>query len=418
MKILWLCNIEFTQEDIKGTGSWLQPLAEMINNTEEHKIINVTFGKVKGVEKISVKGIQQYIIPTKNILRFQKTSSWIKQTGNIVRKIENEVKPDLIHIWGTEQIWISLYREGYLKSKVFLDIQGLKFEIARYFLANLSREDLFNNSTLRDIVFPMYSWKGILKDFYRHGEEEKRCIRVFKHISVQSTWVQNQILSVNPTAHLYHTKIILRKPFYESKAWTWRESKVDPIIFTSSSGTNIYKGIHVLLQAISLLKRDYPNVELRVAGGFLNPGRLGLGGYDKYCLNLIEKLDIKENITLVGQLSANQIIDQLQQSDVCVVPSFIESYCLCLAEALIIGTPCVVSYSGAMPELVENGKDALLYNSADYATAAVQIKRLIEDKKLAEQLSNNARSHRFIENDPNIVLETQLDIYKKIFSNY
>ena len=35
--------------------------------------------------------------------------------------------------------------------------------------------------------------------------------------------------------------------------------------------------------------------------------------------------------------------------NVCVIPSFVETYCLALAEAMIVGCPTVVSYTSALP---------------------------------------------------------------------
>lgn len=137
-------------------------------------------------------------------------------------------------------------------------------------------------------------------------------------------------------------------------------------------------------------------------------------GYSIFLEKLIKKYNLQSNVVMLGSLDEYSIIKELQTCSVCVVPSFIETYCLAFAEAMIIGTPTVTSYTGAMPELATHEKETLFYNSLDYRNAASYISQLIKDQTLAERISKNARERRLSENDPQLVLKTQLDIYKSI----
>ena len=64
------------------------------------------------------------------------------------------------------------------------------------------------------------------------------------------------------------------------------------------------------------------------------------------------------------------MIGELLNCNVCVMPSFIETYCLAFAEAMMVGVPVVVSFAGAMPELAEHNKEAMFYNPLDHITCA------------------------------------------------
>ena len=139
-----------------------------------------------------------------------------------------------------------------------------------------------------------------------------------------------------------------------------------------------------------------------------------LDGYSIYIKKLIKNLGLESNVHYLGPIDDTQIIKELQLCSVCVIPSFIETYCLAFAEAMIIGTPTIASYAGAMPELAEHKKEALFYNSIDYYTAASYIDILIQNKNLAEFLSSNSRERRMRENNPQSVINQQLDIYNKI----
>lgn len=96
---------------------------------------------------------------------------------------------------------------------------------------------------------------------------------------------------------------------------------------------------------------------------------------------------MQENVIYLGSLDENQIITHLQEANACVIPSFIETYCLAFAESMIVGTPTIASFAGAMPELAENGKEALFYNSVDYYTCAALIDKVLQNRGLAEKLS-------------------------------
>lgn len=414
MKILWLCNTRFSNKDVSGTGSWLQPLAEAVNNTEGYEIVNFTVSACSQFSKESVNGMTQYIAPLWSMRKFQSEKKWIKETGKYVREVESIEKPDIVQIWGTEGIWAQVFLQGDIQTKCFIDIQGLKFEIERYYLADLRTPELKHFLSLNDLTAPWRFWMYKKHQFKRQGEVERNCLMSMKDISVQSEWVENQIKALNPNADIYHTKIILRPPFYKGKIWEWHECGDEPVLFTSSSGNKTYKGLHILLQTLAILKKTYPGIQLRVAGSFMRRSTFGYEGFERYIDKLIDKLDVRNNVKFVGVLNANQIIEELLNANVCVVPSFIESYCLGLAEAMMIGTPCVVSYAGAMPCIAKCGEEALFYNSQDYATAAALVMRVLNDKSLAETLSINARNHRMRDNNPQDVLNTQLDIYKLI----
>jgi glycosyltransferase involved in cell wall biosynthesis len=172
----------------------------------------------------------------------------------------------------------------------------------------------------------------------------------------------------------------------------------------------------VLIKAIAVLKKKYPRIQLRLAGT-INVGNYLLDGYSVFLKKLIRKYNLTENIIYLGSLNEDQIIDQLISCHVCVVPSFVESYCLAFAEALILGVPAVASYAGAMPELAEHGKEALFYNSLDHISCAANIERLFTDRSLAEHLSVNGRKRRLEENDISKVVKHQLNIYENLSDN-
>lgn len=411
MKVLWLSNSAFVSEKTKETGSWLQPMAEQLASSIT--LVNVTDGIVEMPTSSNFKNIKQWIIPATVSNYGQEGST---ETCSIVKDIIEKEKPDLVHIWGTEKFWASIYRKGYIAAPAILEIQGLLAPYTEYYYGGLSIKEIFQSIHLKEIIMPSRTLFHKKEVFRKRGVSETANIKSFKHISYQSQWVKNYISFVNPSATLYPTKIMLRKAFIESQKWIFHNAGDSPVVFSTCSAAVTYKGMHIIIKAIALLKRKYPNIKLKLAGS-INIGDRLLDGYSVFLKNLIRTYGLQENVIYLGSLDENQIIAHLQEANACVIPSFIETYCLAFAESMIVGTPTIASFAGAMPELAENGKEALFYNSVDYYTCAAYIDKVLQDKRLAEKLSENGRARRMKENDIDIVVKTQLDIYNEVLSN-
>lgn len=411
MKVLWLSNSAFVSERTKVTGSWLQPMAEQLASSIT--MVNITDGIVQKPISSNFKNIKQWIIPAKASNYGQEASS---ETCSIVKDIIEKEKPDLVHIWGTEKFWASIYRKGYIDVPTILDIQGLLAPYTEYYYGGLSIKEIFESIHLKEILMPTRTLFNKKEVFRKRGVSETANIKSFKHISYQSQWVKNYISFVNPSARLFPTKIMLRKAFIESQKWIFHNVGDSPIVFSTCSAAVTYKGMHIIIKAIALLKSKYPKIKLKLAGN-INVGNKLLDGYSVFLNNLIKKYGLQENVIYLGSLDENQIIAHLQEANVCVIPSFIETYCLAFAESMIVGTPTIASFAGAMPELAENGKEALFYNSVDYYTCAALIDKVLQDKELADRLSVTGRARRMSENNMDAVVNTQLEIYENVLSN-
>ena len=149
MKVLWLSNSAFVSEKTKETGSWLQPMAEQLASSIT--LVNVTDGIVEMPTSSNFKNIKQWIIPAKASNYGQEASV---ETCSIVKDIIEKEKPDLVHIWGTEKLWASIYRKGYIGVPTILDIQGLLAPYTEYYYGGLSIKEIFESIHLKEILMP------------------------------------------------------------------------------------------------------------------------------------------------------------------------------------------------------------------------------------------------------------------------
>ena len=414
MKVLWLSNRAFVAESSKETASWLQPMAEALAQTGRVNIVNISVGKVREPQYYQYGSLGQWIIPQFKVSMWGQIAS--ERLCKCVSDILLNENPDLVHIWGTESFWASIYRLGFIPYKTILDIQGLLYVCAYYYYGGLSFRERIRTIHAKELLMPWRTLAYKKRVFEIRGKSEVENLKFISNISYQSDWTKNHVQYINPSARLFATKLMLRDAFFQSSSWHYHPENDSPILFSFCSDADAYKGMHVMIKISKVLKNKYPNIRIRLAGN-LSVGNLLKDGYSIFLKNQIKKSGLEDNVTFLGPLDATQLVNELQNANACVITSFVETYCLAFAESMMVGCPTVCSFAGAMPELAVHGKEAFFYSPTDYVQAASYVDMIIEDAELAAKLSNNARKRRFIENDKQKVIERQLEIYETIINS-
>lgn len=411
MKILWLCNSKFSSDKIKTTGSWLQPLCEQLSQIEGNELYNITEYSGSTIIRKNIQKIQQWCLPQDKDAKNNHQIASDDFCHEVV-DIINNIKPDIVHIWGTETIFPSIYNKGYIKYPCLLEIQGILSSYYYFYYGGLTFYEILKCIHLKELILPWRCLPFKRHTFKKRGLTECESISRFKNIAVQSNWTLEQLHNINTNFNVYHSKIMLRKAFYEAEQWNYKQTDT-PIIFTTASGAIPYKGIQIALKALLLIKKTYPKATLRIAGN-MHIGNMLQDGFSIYINSLIKKYSLENNVVLLGSIDANQIVDELQRCNVCLIPSFVETYCLAFAESMMVGVPTVVSYAGAMPELAKDKDEAVFYNSNDFISCSQRIIEIVTNKELSDHLSSKCRKRRVIENDISSVVSNQMNVYNKI----
>jgi len=412
--ILWLCNRPIEDTADRRDGTWFTAMARALVESGKIRLATVSQAKVKNAVRRDLEGIAQWVVPHEPLGRNGLPS---RLTVEAIQRAVDEIKPDLIHVWGTENYWGLMTARGILKGLAVLEIQGIKYACAKVFDGGLSQAECIHCVGPLEILRRGRSVFFGKRRFERWGRFEKEMILKHRYISTQSDWVRAHVSAVNPKYALFKTAILLRKEFSETHPWRASESwnGAIPSVFTSSSSAVPYKGLHTLVRAIAILKRKYPRIVLNVAGDIMKKG-IRKSGYARWLQGEARRLAIADNIRWLGPLDAVGIIRQFHQASVAVVPSFIESYSLAMAEAMLVGVPVVASYAGAMPELAHHEESALFFPPGDESACAWQVDRILSDKALADRLSQNARQTGLTRNEPRAVMKRQIEIYDEILN--
>ena len=96
------------------------------------------------------------------------------------------------------------------------------------------------------------------------------------------------------------------------------------------------------------------------------------------------------------------------------MPSYVESYCLAMAEAMRIGTPVVSAFTGGTGHLGQDNQTCLFFPSGDVAMCAYQLERVLRDREQAERLSRQARETAAVRHDRANLVRRQIDTYRQV----
>jgi glycosyltransferase involved in cell wall biosynthesis len=141
------------------------------------------------------------------------------------------------------------------------------------------------------------------------------------------------------------------------------------------------KSPELLVSAFAKVLRVVPDAKLVIAGSGREKDKLS---------RQIKSLNITNSVFMVGGLTREKVAQLMAAADVFVLPSKMESFGLSLLEASAAGVPVVCSNAGGVPEVFQDGFNALLYPPGDADAMAKAIVRLIQDRELAKGVSANA----------------------------
>ena len=148
------------------------------------------------------------------------------------------------------------------------------------------------------------------------------------------------------------------------------------------------KGIRQLLQAMPHIIQERPDAHLHIAGhdGKLYDGR----SFTEYLRRSIPA-EILCNITFLGSVQNNDIPGLIEQAEVCVFPSHMETFGLAAIEAMSMGKPVVFTIKGPGPEVIKDGVTGLLCNPLDPQDIADKTLKILKNFEYGIILGEAAR---------------------------
>ncbi len=415
MKILWITNIllpitsKLLNKPIPVGGGWIRSLAHELAGDKSINLAIATVYEGKDLIVHHEDGIQYFLLPQKKP-KYKYDSSLETKWLEVCRQF----KPDLIHIHGTEYAPGLACVNACTDYKYVVSIQGLISVCQNYYYAGLSPAKLLAHLTLNEIRTANPAFREKMTTYHR-GKIEVQYLKRCSHVIGRTFWDYSHVMSVNPGLKYHFCNEALRPGFYSGPRWTL-ENKKDYSIFLSQSYSP-WKGLHQLLKAVSIVKTYYPGVHLRVAGNDITGGTKWIqrvNSYGAYIRKIIKQLNLKDNVTFIGPLGDEGMAEEFRMAHVCVTPSAIENSPNSLGEAQIIGTPCVASFVGGVPDMVTDNVTGLLYRFDDHVVLAYKIIELFRNDELAQRISKNGMTAASERHDRAAIVARISEIYREI----
>lgn len=145
------------------------------------------------------------------------------------------------------------------------------------------------------------------------------------------------------------------------------------------------KGLEVLISAASQLE-DPQGVRVLVVGG---EGREAAGF--QRARDLATQLEMSERVEYIGSVEHEQLPYYYSAADICVIPSYYESFGLVALESMACGTPVVAARVGGLRSTVRDGETGFLIPWHCPEPYAERMEMLLGNEALRSSLGDQAR---------------------------
>lgn len=413
MRLLWIINIPLPPLcDALGwqkpvIGGWLYSSLKQLKEKKDIELFVASpYSKGNVLIEREIEGVHYFALPY-HYKSMAKTHKFVREYW---KQINQKVKPDIVHIHGTEFAHGNDYIHACGADNVIISIQGLVSIIASFYLGGLTRKEIWRNVTLRDIL-RRSTIIGDQTDFIRRGEIEVDSLKFAGNVIGRTEWDHAHVWAINPDIKYFYCGETLRDSFYHHK-WSYDHCKPHSI-FVSQSGYPI-KGLHKVLEALPLVIKHYPDTKVYVAGSDITNSKpwYRYTGYGKLIRRKIAELGLSRFVEFTGALSEELMCKKYLESNLFIISSCIENSPNSLGEAQVLGMPLLATYVGGIPDMMK-GLESYLYRFEDVDILAKKICGIFaakEDAALPEEIRVNACQRH----SPEENLRLLLDIYRSI----
>ena len=171
------------------------------------------------------------------------------------------------------------------------------------------------------------------------------------------------------------------------------------------------KGIKELLYAIHEVRKIIgdKNVELRIIGPDY--------GYLKTAQKIINGLKLNNIVKILGTVSEEEKVKDLDWCDVLVLPSYYEAFGVPILEAMTRGKPVIATKTVGAMSLVKHGETGFLVEIGDWKAIAQQLLHLFKNPSLKYRMGEKAleRAKHF---SMERMIEQHIKLYQKLANLY
>lgn len=289
-------------------------------------------------------------------LRFSRASPFKKlnyfKALPFIRKVINEFSPDLVHAH-----YISSY-----------GLLGALINFKPY-VVSVWGADIYDYPNSNFLA------KQLTKFTLKRASQVLSTSHV---MATETSKYTNKKIEVTP----FGIDLLKFKPFpIHEKIFT----KDDFVIGTVKTLEEKY-GIDILVLAFSKLKKEFPNLPLKLL-------LVGEGRQHDYLVSLSKEVGIFKDVKFIGKVSPDEVPYYINNLDIYAAFSVQngESFGVAIIEASACEKPVVVSNVGGLPEVVNDKTTGIIVEARDVNAAYLGLKELLIDEKKREKMGKAGR---------------------------
>lgn len=417
MKVLWFSSSPGNAADCLGDSfvgsSWVSALDKRIQEKVE---LHLAFYYPKRSDSFKYGKTTYHPLATKNwkfnvlIDIFRKRILDKHDLGRYLDIIK-KVKPDIIHIHGTENPFGCII--PYTEVPVIVSIQGYLTVIDHKFQNSFTLRNLkTGNRSYKDLknIILGKSFLRTKKELNRRKEIEQRNLRETRYLIGRTDWDRRVATILAPHSRYFHCDEILRDAFSESE---WKHTNKTKLVIHSTLNNTPYKGFETICEVLNLLE-DIPdiNAEWQIAGINREDSIV------RATRNKLKKRFPTAGIKYIGKVDEQRMVETMCNADIFVSPSHIENSSNSLCEAMLLGIPCIATYAGGTGSLISDGVEGILIQDGDPWALAGSILELYRNPDIACQYGRNAHVRALGRHDPEKIVNELQNIYKQVLSEH
>jgi D-inositol-3-phosphate glycosyltransferase len=282
--------------------------------------------------------------------------------------------------------------------KAFLKKDGAKYDMIRshYWTSALAAEQLKTHLGIPNVVtfHTLGEVKnramGVAEEPELRIREEKRVIATADRIIAFTAEERNNLVNLYGSrpekVHVIPGGVDLNFFYPMDKEKARRELHLEGYsrVLLFAGRIQPIKGLDLLLHALTQLPNGR-SMRLVVSGNADKTDEM-------VRLNsLVSKLGIEKKVEFIGTVEHKKMPLYYNAADICVVPSYHESFGLVAVESLASGTPVVASRVGGLATTVKDGETGYLMDEHSAEAIAMHLCLLMSENEIRESMAKAAR---------------------------
>jgi len=166
------------------------------------------------------------------------------------------------------------------------------------------------------------------------------------------------------------------------------------------------KNLFTLLRSMQIIINDHPDATLLI---------VGKGEKLKSILyEMARKQGIRKNVLFSDFIPERELPKYYACCNIFVMPSWHETLCHAILEAMATARPVVATKVGGVPEIVRDGENGFLVKPGDHIELASKILQLLEDEKVCREMGERGRAKILADHRWDKVANQTIKVYEKI----